>query len=155
LIHGNEQGLEDLFPRAQPDDPGRAPALLGRVIAACRELDACSPECEIVVPPAPARELCASVSRLARARGGTSFVVRTTRCSAEDRLRGRCQELGMSARETDVARLVATGASNTEIGRCLFISPRTVENHLRSIYAKARVNRRTQLLSRLWENRLA
>jgi DNA-binding NarL/FixJ family response regulator len=43
-------------------------------------------------------------------------------------------------RETEVARLVADGLSNKEIGARLFISERTVESHVRSIMNKLGFN---------------
>jgi predicted ATPase/DNA-binding CsgD family transcriptional regulator len=48
-------------------------------------------------------------------------------------------------RETDVARLVADGLSNKEIGARLFISERTVESHIRNIMNKLGFNARTQI----------
>jgi predicted ATPase/DNA-binding CsgD family transcriptional regulator len=48
-------------------------------------------------------------------------------------------------RETDVARLVADGLSNKEIGARLFISERTVESHVRSIMNKLGFNSRAQI----------
>lgn len=61
---------------------------------------------------------------------------------------GTWQRLGLTEREAEVARLVCAGYSNTAVGQLLGISLRTVENHLRSIYAKARVSSRTQLAAR-------
>jgi len=43
---------------------------------------------------------------------------------------------GLSAREVEVLKLVARGLTNAQIARSLFISPRTVGEHLRSIYRK-------------------
>ena len=43
---------------------------------------------------------------------------------------------GLSAREVEVLRLVARGMTNAEIAGELFISPRTVNGHLGSIYHK-------------------
>jgi non-specific serine/threonine protein kinase len=42
----------------------------------------------------------------------------------------------LSAREVDVLKLVARGMTNAQIAKELFISPRTVNAHLRSIYHK-------------------
>lgn len=55
----------------------------------------------------------------------------------------------LTHRETDVARLVSLGMTNPEIAEQLFISKRTVQNHLRSIYCKVRVRNRTSLVARL------
>jgi DNA-binding CsgD family transcriptional regulator len=51
----------------------------------------------------------------------------------------------LGQRETDVARLVADGLSNKEIGARLFISERTVESHVRSIMNKLGFNSRAQI----------
>jgi DNA-binding NarL/FixJ family response regulator len=44
-----------------------------------------------------------------------------------------------------VARLVADGLSNKEIGAQLFISKRTVDSHVRSILNKLGLNTRAQI----------
>jgi DNA-binding NarL/FixJ family response regulator len=49
---------------------------------------------------------------------------------------------GLSAREVEVVRLVATGLTNAEIAKRLFISPRTVNRHLNSVYQKLGVRSR-------------
>lgn len=63
-----------------------------------------------------------------------------------DRLAG---EAGLSDREKEIVRLIARGLDTREIGRTLFIAPKTVKNHLTSIYAKTGVRNRVQLANRL------
>lgn len=56
---------------------------------------------------------------------------------------GDLRPLGLSARETEVLRLVARGRTNSEIADDLFLSPRTVKRHLESIFEKLGVSTRT------------
>ena len=49
---------------------------------------------------------------------------------------------GLSAREAEVLKLVAKGLTNARIAQELFISPRTVDRHLNSVYRKAGVRSR-------------
>ncbi|MGH8760030.1 MAG: helix-turn-helix domain-containing protein, partial [Burkholderiales bacterium] len=51
---------------------------------------------------------------------------------------------GLSRRELEVLRLVATGRSNRAIAESLFISPNTAANHVRSILAKTGTANRTE-----------
>ncbi len=51
----------------------------------------------------------------------------------------------LTAQELHVARLVATGATTREAATQLFLSPRTVEAHLRSIFRKLGISSRRQL----------
>lgn len=79
------------------------------------------------------------------------------------RVRGRLRELGIRRRhwhqvtrptcgwasltdtEAKVARLVATGLTNRQVARDLFISPHTVGFHLRQIYRKLAIQSRVDL----------
>jgi DNA-binding NarL/FixJ family response regulator len=47
---------------------------------------------------------------------------------------------GLTAREVEVLRLVAQGLTDAHIAEQLVISPRTVNNHLTSIYSKIQVS---------------
>jgi predicted ATPase/class 3 adenylate cyclase/DNA-binding CsgD family transcriptional regulator/predicted Ser/Thr protein kinase len=50
---------------------------------------------------------------------------------------------GLTAREVEVLRLVATGLTDAQVAEQLVISPRTVNGHLRSIYSKINVTSRS------------
>ena len=56
----------------------------------------------------------------------------------------RSPALVLSRREEEVLQLFADGWSTTEVARRLYISPKTVKNHLASIYAKLDAGDRTQ-----------
>lgn len=51
----------------------------------------------------------------------------------------------LSKRETQVAELLAWGASKKEVASKLFVSTRTVENTARNIYAKLGIQKATEL----------
>ncbi len=51
----------------------------------------------------------------------------------------------LSQREHEIARLVATGASNKQIARELAISEKTVKNTLTNVFAKTGTCCRTEL----------
>jgi DNA-binding CsgD family transcriptional regulator len=54
---------------------------------------------------------------------------------------------GLTARETEVLALAAAGHGNQAIAERLFLSPRTVENHLTAIFAKLGANNRADAVT--------
>ncbi len=59
--------------------------------------------------------------------------------------------LGLTARESDVLRLVARGLSNLQVAHELHVSERTVAKHLERVYAKLGVASRTAAVARVRE----
>ncbi|NJC23877.1 DNA-binding NarL/FixJ family response regulator [Arthrobacter pigmenti] len=72
------------------------------------------------------------------------------------RLMGRLQNpvTALSSRELQLVELLATGASNREISRQLFISEATVKTHLVHIYEKLGVDNRTAAIAVARERRI-
>lgn len=60
----------------------------------------------------------------------------------------------LTEREMDIIRLLAEGMKNNEIAKRLFLSEKTVKNHLTNIFKKLKLNDRTQVLIYAIKNNL-
>lgn len=58
---------------------------------------------------------------------------------------------GLTDRERDVLELLARGRNNTEIARELYVSPKTVRNHVSNVFTKLQVTDRAQAIVRARE----
>jgi HD-GYP domain-containing protein (c-di-GMP phosphodiesterase class II) len=97
-------------------------------------------------PHRPARSAADAAAELRReARDGRldGEAVNAVLGAAGQRVRGR-PELpgGLTPREVEVLRHVARGASNKEIAATLYVTPKTVANHVAHIYSKIEVSSR-------------
>ena len=61
-----------------------------------------------------------------------------------------CIELGLSAREVDVLILILEGHTYKFAGEKLFISEKTIDAHMRNIYAKVGVHNKINLFKKLY-----
>ena len=93
-------------------------------------------------------EICGAVERAAAGEPMLSGEIagRVLREFERERQEERYREqlAGLTPREEEILKLLATGESNREIGRRLFISEQTVKNHVASIFRKLQVNDRTK-----------
>jgi DNA-binding NarL/FixJ family response regulator len=92
-----------------------------------------------------AQELRDSVTRVAR--GGTALSPMVARTVMWMVAHPNDDARQLTDRELQVLQLAARGASNKSIGAALFLSPRTVEAHMRSIFEKLGVSSRTEAVT--------
>ena len=102
-----------------------------------------------------AMEVLADVRSVADALGSRPMADRATELlrDARDRASGAERWAPLTAREYDVARLVAVGRTNAEIADELTISPKTVSAHVEHILVKLEATRRTEIAA--WASRVA
>jgi DNA-binding NarL/FixJ family response regulator len=61
---------------------------------------------------------------------------------------------GLTARELQVLRFVASGKTNKAIAGALFVSEKTIERHLSNIFNKLHVSSRTAVAAYAYEHKL-
>jgi DNA-binding CsgD family transcriptional regulator/tetratricopeptide (TPR) repeat protein len=67
----------------------------------------------------------------------------------------RANPVGLTSRQLEILALVGTGATNAEIARMLFLTPKTVEHHVGAAMAKLAVTTRAAAVARAHELGLA
>jgi len=144
IENANARGLADLD--VSPTK-GTAP-LLGEVRRWLMSGELCG-EGRNVLTTSRGGSLEISVSRLRSPAGRERYLLITSEPLTARLLNASTRLFALTERESEIARLVAAGLCNAGIAGELRIALRTVENHLRAIYAKADVSSRTQLVSKL------
>ena len=76
---------------------------------------------------------------------GADVLPESADCTADDEVSGWDDSDGLTAREREIAVLVARGLSNRDIAARLVISKRTVDAHVNHIFAKLGLSSRVQL----------
>ncbi|MGH3030561.1 MAG: response regulator [Gaiellaceae bacterium] len=92
------------------------------------------------------------IAGIRAAAGGESLISPQIAAKLLQRLRAQTTDTGAAAtilaelsdRELEVLRLIANGKDNAEIARQLFISPKTVKNHISNILMKLQIENRIQ-----------
>jgi len=64
-----------------------------------------------------------------------------------DKAKEKCERMGLSPREAEVALLLLDGKRNKEIAEALFVSENTIKTHLARIFSKAKVKARSELFA--------
>ncbi|MDI3341320.1 MAG: AAA family ATPase [Sphaerobacter sp.] len=94
---------------------------------------------------AEARELLGAACAILEPLGAAPALARARELAARltaSRAADRVYPAGLTPREVEVLRLVAEGLTDAQVAARLFLSPRTVSQHLRSIYHKLGVSSR-------------
>jgi DNA-binding CsgD family transcriptional regulator len=100
-----------------------------------------------------AREQLRAAYKMLTAMGAEGFAARARRelQAIGETITKREINLGarLTAQEAEIARLAGNGHTNPEISIKLFISPRTVEWHLRKVFSKLGISSRRELRTAL------
>jgi DNA-binding CsgD family transcriptional regulator len=147
LIEGGERGLELLADAVTAFDGTQI------MIERARTLVEFGAALRRARRPRDAREPLSEAHELARRCGATALIVRARDELLTSGARPRRDDTrgpgALTPRELRVAELAGEGLSNPEIAQALFVSRRTVESHLHSIYPKLDIPGREQLAEAL------
>ncbi|MEU4116060.1 helix-turn-helix transcriptional regulator [Kitasatospora sp. NPDC028055] len=142
--------LRQLIP---PDSPGRAPIPAGAYNVGAQLL---AREAAVDANPARARVHLGSghwlTLRAARMDSGAPVPERDIAVTIEttapsERLTLFARSYGLSTRETELLAHLRTGANTREVARLMFLSENTVQDHLKSVFAKTGSRTRQTLLA--------
>ena len=64
----------------------------------------------------------------------------------ERRIKELAKEFSLSARETEIVMLIARGFTTDNVAKKLVISPYTVNTHIRHVYEKIGIHKRSELI---------
>ncbi|MBC9718934.1 helix-turn-helix transcriptional regulator [Streptomyces sp. TRM66268-LWL] len=84
--------------------------------------------------------------RAARMEGAVAVTIEES--SPAERLSVFCRAHALSARETELLGLLAKGADSRSVARDMYVSEHTVQDHLKSVFAKTGTHNRRDLLAR-------
>jgi DNA-binding CsgD family transcriptional regulator len=83
-----------------------------------------------------------------RSAGAASIAVSIEPTPASERAALYARSAGLSERESELLTLLVAGADTRELAKRLFVSEHTVQDHLKSVFAKTGVNNRRVLVAR-------
>ena len=128
--------------QARPgSNAGAGTSCLAEPASSPNERDAGEPSPTPALEPSPVPTLATSPVSAAPSRDGTAFRDRFSKQMAAVR-----EFYGLSAREAEVAELIARGNTVAHIAELLFVSENTVRTHSKRIYVKLDVHKRQELI---------
>ena len=148
-VVGQTAASEPLLRRLLPTPEGRSPipAAVYNVAAQllAREAGVDRSEPLARMPASDGSWVRVSAARVEPARGIAVTIEPTT---MHERLDLFARAHALSNRERDIVRELSTGAATAEIAERLFLSPYTVQDHLKAVFEKTAVHSRKALLAR-------
>jgi DNA-binding CsgD family transcriptional regulator len=142
--------LSLLVPRDDglPPVPAGAYNVAGQLLAREAGVDASPPRARVHL--SSGRWLTLSAARLQdeRAPDDRDIAVTIESCTAADRLDLFARSWALSARERELLRHLAAGADTREVAALMNLSVHTVQDHLKSIFAKTGTHARRSLMTR-------
>jgi DNA-binding CsgD family transcriptional regulator len=126
------------------DDRGRVPSAVRVVAAAAASGDGLA---RAALPTRDGRWVVLHGSRVGEG-GGVAVVVEGARPVVISEVIAGA--LGLSPRERDVCGLAAQGRTTRQMAQALGISPFTVQDHLKAVFAKTGVQTRAELVAMLY-----
>jgi DNA-binding CsgD family transcriptional regulator len=105
-------------------------------------------ESNVVTVPSPSGWITLHASQPSAGDGRVAIVIEPASGPRSATL--RLEINGVTAREREVATLLASGLSNADIAATLVLSPHTVQDHIKSLYEKLGVASRQELVARVF-----
>jgi DNA-binding NarL/FixJ family response regulator len=105
-------------------------------------------EHNVVTVPSPAGWITLHASQPTAGDGRVAIVIEPASGPRSATL--RLEINGVTAREREVATLLASGLSNADIAATLVLSPHTVADHIKSLFEKLGVASRQELVARVF-----
>jgi len=105
-------------------------------------------ESNVVTVPSPSGWITLHASQPSAGDGRVAIVIEPA--SGPQSATLRLEINGVSAREREVATLLASGLSNADIAATLVLSPHTVQDHIKSLFEKLGVASRQELVARVF-----
>ncbi|MFL5830642.1 MAG: response regulator transcription factor [Solirubrobacteraceae bacterium] len=126
--------------------PGLVRALADQLAA--RE-ERCKDGPATVIVEAEEGWLAARAARLSGAAGRAGLVITIAAATPEETVSALGRTRALTPREEEIVKQLLRGASTRALAQTLFISPHTVQDHFKSIFAKLGISSRRELVARL------